>query len=363
MSSFPDEKPQDESLAAPETTPEAGSPSGEPSHQAHFSAHAASASALGSPDSLPYPAPYTLTPAPVADSELPTTPIGLSTEPPLFAGVMLPQVKRPVRIPHLGHLLLSLLILVPATAAAVGVMAVAVHFRLYGATSLQATATDIHYTLGSEGLIYIFALIGCLIIFPLLWHRGLFDGLQWNAGTALRLRGRLVAAAFVCFLLALLNSVLIPGPKHTPIEDVFRQPGAAWLLFVFGITFAPFFEEMFFRGFMLPALATACDWIAETLKHRSALPLDPGGHPRWSMPAMIIASILTSLPFAGLHAAQTGYSLGPFLLLVGVSLVLCTVRLWTRSLAASTLVHSSYNFMLFSIMLIGTEGFRHMDKM
>jgi uncharacterized protein len=120
---------------------------------------------------------------------------------------------------------------------------------------------------------------------------------------------------------------------------------------------------MFFRGFLLPALATACDWIAEAISGVPVRPLAERGHPRWSLTAMIVASILTSLPFAGLHAAQTGYSLGPFLLLVGVSLVLCTVRLWTRSLAASTLVHASYNFMLFAIMLVGTQGFRHMDKL
>jgi membrane protease YdiL (CAAX protease family) len=46
-----------------------------------------------------------------------------------------------------------------------------------------------------------------------------------------------------------------------------------------------------------------------------------------------------------------------------VSIVLCGVRLWTRSLASSTLVHSSYNFMLFLIMLITTHGFRHLDKL
>ena len=35
----------------------------------------------------------------------------------------------------------------------------------------------------------------------------------------------------------------------------------------------------------------------------------------------------------------------------------------TRSLAASVLVHASYNFLLFSLMLLGTSGFRHLDKM
>jgi hypothetical protein len=78
---------------------------------------------------------------------------------------------------------------------------------------------------------------------------------------------------------------------------------------------------------------------------------------------MVIGSILTSVPFAGMHAAQTGYSLGPFILLIGVSLALCWARLSTRSLAASVMVHASYNFLLFFLMAIGTEGFKHLDKM
>jgi len=64
-----------------------------------------------------------------------------------------------------------------------------------------------------------------------------------------------------------------------------------------------------------------------------------------------------------MHAEQTGYSLGPFLLLIAVSLVLCATRLSTRSLAASVLVHASYNFLLFSIMFLGTSGFQHLDKL
>jgi hypothetical protein len=78
---------------------------------------------------------------------------------------------------------------------------------------------------------------------------------------------------------------------------------------------------------------------------------------------MIVASILTSIPFAWMHAEQTGYSLGPFVLLYCVSLVLCWARLTTRSLAASVMVHACYNFLLFSIMLYGTGGFQHLDKM
>jgi len=39
------------------------------------------------------------------------------------------------------------------------------------------------------------------------------------------------------------------------------------------------------------------------------------------------------------------------------------VRFWTRSLAASTLTHSIYNLILFSMMLVQTDGFRHLEKM
>ena len=78
---------------------------------------------------------------------------------------------------------------------------------------------------------------------------------------------------------------------------------------------------------------------------------------------LIAGSLITSLPFALMHGFQTAWSLGPFLLLVFVSLVLCWVRLSTRSLAASTIVHACYNFMLFSFMLLGTGGFKHLDRM
>jgi hypothetical protein len=78
---------------------------------------------------------------------------------------------------------------------------------------------------------------------------------------------------------------------------------------------------------------------------------------------MAVASVLTSVPFALLHVQQQGHSLGPFLLLIVISLILCAVRLKTRSLAASTLVHASYNFIIFSLALIGTGGFRHFDRM
>lgn len=302
-------------------------------------------------------------PDPPLDARDLTSDTPSDAEPPLFQAILRVEPPPPTRIPHLGHFFLLLLLLVFGFIGAVAVVFIALHFHLYGVTSLEQTKTEIHYTLGSEGLGYVFTLLECMLIFPLIWHKSFFAGIQWNGATAFRLRWRLVGGAVVCLLLALVNSLVLPGPAHAPIEDIFKERGAAWLLFLFGVTFAPFFEEMFFRGFLLPALCTAYDWCAEKMYHVPRRPLAENGHPQWSFPAMAIAAVVTSLPFAGMHAAQTGYSIGPFLLLLGVSIVLCAVRLWTRSLASSTLVHASYNFMLFTIMLVGTQGFRHLDKM
>jgi hypothetical protein len=161
----------------------------------------------------------------------------------------------------------------------------------------------------------------------------------------------------------MLDGLVFKGPTNAPIDKLFQTPGASWLMFAFGVTCAPFFEEIAFRGFLLPAFATAWDWSVERATGKPAPALDADGNPQWSMFAMVVASILTSVPFALMHADQTAYALGTFLLLVVVSLALCWVRLAARSLGASVLVHASYNFLLFFFMLLGTGGFRHLDKM
>ncbi|MGB6974959.1 MAG: CPBP family intramembrane glutamic endopeptidase [Terracidiphilus sp.] len=339
------------------------------------------------------------------------------------------------RIPNLGHAALLAVFALCGLLCAVLLSQVAVNFHLFGVHNMRQAADDIHYTLGTEVILYLITLLLCLPIFPLVWHKSFFQGIHWRGQTALRNCYRLFAAAALCFLLAMLNGVVMPGPSNAPIDRLFRTPGAAWLLFGFGVTFAPFFEELAFRGFLLPSFCTAYEWITEqvtalthpeliqpgkppqhtlfartvadiflalpifafipthavgllprslfvtawilafglwwvssTLRPASRAtalvsPLDPDGHPVWSFPAMTLASIVTSVPFALMHGQQTSYALGPFLLLIAVSIVLSAVRLFTRSLACSVLVHASYNFLLFGFMFLGTSGFRHLDRM
>jgi membrane protease YdiL (CAAX protease family) len=85
---------------------------------------------------------------------------------------------------------------------------------------------------------------------------------------------------------------------------------------------------------------------------------------RQTSPLIVPVSILlASVPFALLHSEQVSGAWAPVLLIGIVSVVLCIVRLWTRSLAASAFVHATYNFTLFAGMAIASDGFRHLDKL
>ena len=308
--------------------------------------------------------PWSSAPIPAETAQTPTEPP--AAEPPIFQSwtqAPIPPIRPPARIPNFGSLLMLAALALLGLLATGLLMGIAIHKHLFGVSTAQQAITKIQYILGSEAVLYLVTFGLALVIFPLFWHKSLFAGLQWNGATALRLRWRLLGAACTCFVFALIGNAFMHNPTNTPIEEVFRTPGAAWFLFAFGVTFAPFFEETLFRGFLLPTLCTAYDWFAEKTTGNPARPLGPDGHPQWSLSAMAVASVITSIPFAWMHAEQTGNTIGPILILVCVSLVLCGVRLAARSLASSVVVHASYNFLLFSLMFIGTGGFRHLEKM
>lgn len=349
--------------------PMIGQPEHEPENVHSSSVDSGESATIGAPQAEAIQIPSIATaPVPLAASPWGPGPLAEQPQEPdhvMFQNWYVPPPRPPVRIPHMGHLGILLLFVLSGLFAAGILMGIALRFHLFGITSLHSAMTDldIRFALGSEIVVYFVMIGACLLFFPMIWHKGYFEGVHWNGTTALHLRKQLFVTAAICFALALVNSLLLPSPKNAPIDKVFRSPGAAWWLFAFGVTFAPFFEETIFRGFILPALCTACDWVNERFTHAPVRPLDEHGHPQWSFAALVIGSLITSVLFASMHAAQTGYSLGPFLLLIGVSVVLCWARLSTRSLAASVMVHAYYNFFLFSLMMLGTGGFRHMDKL
>ena len=268
-----------------------------------------------------------------------------------------------LRTPNLADVLVFLLLLILGFLISTGALAIALHVHLFGLRNFAQAQGNTAVALGTELIIYLSALVGALPFFSMAWDRRFFDALQWRARTALSLWWVLGCVAILCNLLAVLVDQVVPYPEHAPIDKLFTTTSDAWLLMAFGVTVAPFFEELIFRGFLLPAVASAWDWCAERMAGVSPPPPDSAGNQTWSRAAMVIAALTVSAPFALMHSDQVAHSWGPLILLYCVSLTLCMVRFWTRSLAASTLTHSIYNLILFSMMLVQTDGFRHLEKM
>jgi membrane protease YdiL (CAAX protease family) len=264
------------------------------------------------------------------------------------------------RIPHLGHAILffslAIVCVFLCLAITLGILTSLTHVP-------SEVAAHRHPVIGiiAQAAGYVLTLLIAVRLFPRLWQHSFLHGIQWNVLAARRRWPLLIPAGVLLSACAQLALHFIPTPGHAEIEDLFVSPAAAWLTAAFGVLLAPFMEEIAFRGFLLPALATAYDWLA--------LDRTPAGFQRWqnsslhTTGAVVFAAILSSVPFALLHAAQVSLNWAVVGVLYAVSLVLSLVRIRTHSVACSTLMHATYNFTIFCAIMVSTGGFHHLDRL
>ncbi len=266
----------------------------------------------------------------------------------------------PRRIPNIGHALLFvsfagfLLIIAELLLVAFGKSPAAL---VAGVITVQHPKLQIATMAGT----YLATLLAAWFLYPLMWHRTFLDGLQWHWAIARKQAGQLIALGFVLGLMMQIVTYFITAPKTMPIDDFFLTPTTAWLITLFGTVVAPVFEEICFRGFLVPAFAIACDWLS--------LPRTDEARMGWrrtttlTTASLLFSAVLSSLCFAMLHAQQVAHLWAALLGLFSISLVLTFVRVKTQSVAASTLVHSAYNGFVFITVLFATGGYRHLDRM
>lgn len=159
--------------------------------------------------------------------------------------------------------------------------------------------------------------------------------LRWNWPVRHR-SSFLLSGGLLFFVLSGLGR-LLPIPKNLPIDRFFETARQAAIMSIFAVTVAPLMEELFFRGFLYPVLARRL--------------------------GMFGGILFTSLAFALLHGDQLKYSWAAVLIIFLVGVALTTVRAVTKSVAASFLLHVGYNGALSLLMLIGTGGFRHLERL
>ncbi|MEO7029175.1 MAG: type II CAAX endopeptidase family protein [Acidobacteriaceae bacterium] len=260
------------------------------------------------------------------------------------------------RIPHLGHALLFFSLM----GFCILVVQVLVLFAVHGFT--PPAAMQHPYALAA-GLMIGYALTFAIAIpaFRAIWGLPFLRGISWTWRAA-RLRWwKLLLLGCALSVIAQLLERFIKSPVTSDISQLLRNPLAAWLTVILGTLIAPVVEEVAFRGFLLPALATAYDWLA--------LDRTPAGLHRWlrgadhTLGALIFGTLLSSFAFAALHGTQLHWAIGPLVILFVMSLAFSAVRIRTRSVAASTLVHVAYDALIFVEVAIATAGFHHLDKL
>lgn len=236
-----------------------------------------------------------------------------------------------------------------------GVFALGRQLPVFRHESFAELASDPRLMMPAQAVPYL-ALLGlATLLFGALWHRPFWKAIHWNASTTPRRWLPLIGVGIVLGLASTVGGNYLPMPKEAPIlNDLMHSTMGAWLMFLFGTTGAPLVEELAFRGFLLPSLVN----FLRGRERRGAV--SPALAKWFGVP---LAILLTSAPFALLHSLQVSNAWAPLLLIGMVSIALCAVRLWTKSLAASTLVHATYNFCLFAGMMVASDGFRHLEKL
>ncbi len=316
--------------------------------------------------------------------------------------------------PNIGHTVIFAFLLLGATIlSSIGFALSMKHILPYVHESTEQMKTDPRVVIPLEAVMYALAAAASLVVFPLVWRRSFGEGVHWRAAVVRHRWWMLAVIGVATSIMVQVLSNFLPIPKELPIDKFFTNRIGVWLVAIFGVTVAPAFEELAFRGFLLPSLASAWDWVVgrgerarrlaqateapvwntgwtpgpgmdasqsgyalqeaseqvPSTDGRSALDIsslptvDNHPDPSWSLPAVIFSTIVTSIGFAFLHSDQLARSLAPLSVLFVVSLVLSVTRLRFHSLAASTLVHSLYNATIFVMLFIGTDGFRHLDKL
>ena len=124
---------------------------------------------------------------------------------------------------------------------------------LYPGVALMQVVTYPLVTVLAQGLAYLLILVFMISIVKRAPGQNFWEAIRWNwprNWTAYLLAGVLLAVALQGI------AHFLPMPKELPMDRFFRTAGEAWVLSLFSVSFAPLLEELFFRGFLYPVLAS-----------------------------------------------------------------------------------------------------------
>jgi len=189
----------------------------------------------------------------------------------------------------------------------------------------------------AQTIAYLLLIAFMVQIVKLKYRTEFLKALNWNAPVFTSALVAIVAGFGCAFLSGTIETLFSRWvPKSLPMDELFSGRSSGFALAFFGIFVAPLVEELFFRGFLYPALARVT--------------------------GTVISVVLTSVAFALIHSPQLAHAWVPLTAILLFSFCLTIVRARTKSVATAVLMHAGYNATLFIMTFIATQGFRHMER-
>jgi membrane protease YdiL (CAAX protease family) len=179
--------------------------------------------------------------------------------------------------------------------------------------------------LAFQVFMYAFLLGALFLVVSWKYGRPFWKSLNWT----LRFPGAVVIVAAGPVLavgLSLLGVALRAPMVNNPIERMITGRISLAIVTAFGVFLAPFFEEIFFRGFLYPLFART---------------LGPWG-----------GVALTAVPFALLHGAQNEWAWQQVTLIAVAGIAFGIARVKTGSTAGAFLLHATYNATQFAGLIL-----------
>ena len=132
----------------------------------------------------------------------------------------------------------------------------------------------------------------------------------------------LFAGPVLAVTVSVLSVILKAPTESSAIEDMITSRASLGWFILFGVVFAPVFEELLFRGFLFPLLARSMgSWLG---------------------------ILFTAIPFGLLHGAQNHWAWQPIVLIAMAGGAFGYARYRTGSTTAGFLMHAAYNATAFA---------------
>ena len=223
-----------------------------------------------------------------------------------------PDAPTPEKKPFWGYLDLALVLgLLFAFVALILLVAAGFVFALPSLRQDQA-----QLLLPTQIALYAAVYLSLRLVFAMRHSKRVLGSLGWCAA---RINlfvvglGGIVLAFIVAGLATLVHTPKVPSP----VESLMDSPVLLSLFGLMAVTIAPFFEELFFRGFLQPLLTRSLGVIA--------------------------GIVLTGAVFGSLHAPEYSFAWQYAVAVSLVGIVLGWLRVRTDSIIPCTVMHGAYN--------------------